>query len=133
MGAVDVVWSATAGLVVRVVVMTAAATRARTGPCGLVVSAPEGDVAGVAQGILMAISFEHHFGPVLLAKETVWWIDPAHRGRAAVQMLDAYEAWAASKKCQFVGMAGMGADPDVAKLYLRRGYRVAETHFLKAL
>ena len=48
-------------------------------------------------------------------------------------MLDAYEAWAGSQGCAFAGMAGMGADPDVAKLYLRRGYRVAETHFLKAL
>ena len=47
--------SATAGLVVRVVVMTAAATRARTGPCGLVVSAPEGDVVGVAQGVVVEL------------------------------------------------------------------------------
>lgn len=91
------------------------------------------DVDGAAQGILMAVAAEHPFGPILLARETVWFIDPAHRGTAAVRMLDAYERWAKALQCVFVGMAGMGADPDVAKLYLRRGYRTAETHFLKAM
>ena len=48
-------------------------------------------------------------------------------------MLDAYETWAAAQRCAFAGMAGMGEDPVVAALYLRRGYRRAETHFLKPL
>jgi GNAT superfamily N-acetyltransferase len=91
------------------------------------------DIGGEAQGLLLAIAYEHRFGPVWLACETVWWIDPAHRGRAAIAMLDAYEAWAKAKGCAFAGMAGMGEDPDVAKLYLRRGYAAAEKHFLKAL
>lgn len=91
------------------------------------------DVDGMAQGILMAFAAEHPFGPVLLARESVWWIDPAHRGSAAVRMLDAYELWAAARGCRFVGMAGMGNDPAVMKLYQRRGYRIAETHCLKAI
>lgn len=81
----------------------------------------------------MARSYEHEFGPVRLARETVWWIDPKHRGRAAFRMLDAYEAWAADQGCSFVGMAGMGDDPVVRTLLERRGYRVAETHFLKGI
>ncbi len=91
------------------------------------------DVAGAVQGVLLAVASEHPFGPVWLARETVWWIDPCHRGTAAVRMLDAYEAWAGSQRCRFVGMAGMGADPAVGALYRRRGYGVAETHFLKPL
>ncbi|QDP20658.1 GCN5 family acetyltransferase [Bradyrhizobium cosmicum] len=91
------------------------------------------DVGGVAQGLLLAVASQHPFGPVWLARETVWWIDPAHRGRAAIAMLDAYEAWAKGKGCAFTGMAGMGEDPDVARLYVRRGYQRAETHFLKAI
>ena len=92
------------------------------------------DVDGIAQGVLMATAAEHPFGPVWLARETVWWIDPAHRGgTAAVRMLDAYETWAAAQGCRFVGMAGMGNDPAVASLYQRRGYVHAETHFLKAV
>lgn len=92
------------------------------------------DVEGIAQGILMVHAFQHDFGPVMVAQERVWWIDPAHRGgTAAPRMLDEYEKWAALQGCQFVGMAGMGDDPLVMKLYQRRGYRVAETHCLKAL
>lgn len=90
-------------------------------------------VNGRAEGVLMAAVSEHPFGPVKLARETVWWIDPQHRGSAAVRMLDAYEAWASGRGCDFFGMAGMGDDPVVAKLYLRRGYKIAETHYLKAV
>jgi len=90
------------------------------------------DVDGMAQGVLMAVASEHPFGPVWLARESVWWIDPAHRGTAALRMLDAYEAWAAQCGCACAGMAGMGDDPQVATLYRRRGYRTAEIHFLKA-
>ena len=92
------------------------------------------DVAARAEGVLMAHAFEHDFGPVWIAQERVWWIDPAHRGgTAAMRMLDYYEDWAAQQGCRFAGMAGMGNDPAVMKLYQRRGYRVAETHCLKAL
>ncbi len=91
------------------------------------------DVEGVAQGVLMAAAQQHPFGPVLFAHETVWWIEPEHRGFAAVKMIDEYETWAVSLGCASVGMAGIGEDPEVAKLYLRRGYLKAETHFLKPL
>lgn len=90
--------------------------------------------AGRAQGVLMAIAYQHPFGPVWIAKETLWWIDPAHRGgTAANRMLDAYEKWTAVQGCKFAGMAGMGEDPAIGELYKRRGYRVAETHYLKAV
>lgn len=91
------------------------------------------DVEGIAQGVLMAHAFEHDFGPVWISQERVWWIDPAHRGSAATRMLDAYESWSIDQGCKFAGMAGMGEDPQVGTLYRRRGYRCAETHFLKAL
>jgi GNAT superfamily N-acetyltransferase len=91
------------------------------------------EVDGTAQGLLMAVAAEHPFGEVWVAKETLWWIEPLYRGLAAVKMLDAYESWARAQGCDFAGMAGMGSDPDVAKLYRRRGYNVAEVHFLKAL
>ncbi|UPJ65224.1 GNAT family N-acetyltransferase [Bradyrhizobium sp. 191] len=91
------------------------------------------DIQGRAEGILLAIAYEHKFGPVWLASETAWWIDPAHRGSSAFAMLDAYEAWARGKGCRFAGMVAMGDDPVIARLYERRGYRRAETHFLKAI
>jgi GNAT superfamily N-acetyltransferase len=92
------------------------------------------DVEGVAQGILMVTAFQHPYGPVRVAKESLWWIEPAHRGgTAAVRMLDAYETWARGQGCAFAGVAGMGDDPAVGKLYARRGYRGAEVHYLKGL
>lgn len=91
------------------------------------------DVEGMAQGLLLARAFEHELAPVFIAQETAWWIEPDHRGRAAMTMLDAYEAWARSRNCVLAGMAGLGEAPEVANLYRRRGYAGTETHFLKAL
>ena len=91
------------------------------------------EVDGVAQGLLLARAFQHDFVPVWLAKEMAWWIEPAHRGRVAARMLDIYERWAHLRNCRFAGMVGMGEDPEIAKLYRRRGYGGAETHYLKAL
>jgi Acetyltransferase (GNAT) family len=91
------------------------------------------DVEGTVQGVLMAAYDEHPFGPVRLARETVWWIEPDYRGLAAVKMLDAYESWARANGCQFIGMAGMGFDPEVGRLYARRGFKPAERHYLKAI
>jgi hypothetical protein len=91
------------------------------------------DVDDVPRGVLMAVVHEHPFGPVKIARETMWFIEREYRGLAAVKMLHGYEAWAHSEGCQFIGMAGMGEDPEVGRLYLRRGYQVAETHYLKAI
>jgi hypothetical protein len=88
---------------------------------------------GIVRGVLMAAATDHPFGPVKLARETVWFIEPQFRGRGAVAMLDAFEQWARAQGCAFSGMAGIGADPAVGVLYRRRRYRVAETHYLKAL
>lgn len=85
-----------------------------------------------AQGVLMARAFEHPFGAGLWAKETVWYIAPTARGRSALRMLDAYEAWAREQGCVTIGMASLATN-DVSGLYERRGYAPVETHFLKAL
>ncbi len=95
--------------------------------CGLVL------VCGQpAQGVLMAMTFDHPFGAGKWAKETCWYIAPKARGRSALQMLDAYEAWAQEQGCTMIGMASLASN-DVSKIYDRRGYAAAETHFVKAL
>ena len=87
---------------------------------------------GQVSGLLMAVWFEHPFGAGRYAKETVWFIAPHARGRAATKMLSAYEAWAKEQGCIVIGMASLETN-DVSKLYLRRGYQPVETHFLKTL
>jgi GNAT superfamily N-acetyltransferase len=84
------------------------------------------------QGVLMACAFEHPFGAGRLAKETVWYVTPSARGRGAINMLDAYEAWARSVGCVSAGMASLATN-DVSSLYARRGYSAVETHFMKPL
>ena len=59
------------------------------------------DVEGTPRGVLMAVAAEHPFGPVRIARETVWFIERAYRGLAAVKMLDGYESWARGEGCQY--------------------------------
>ena len=89
-------------------------------------------VLGDGDGLLMATAFDHPFGAGRMAKESIWFIRPAARGRSAMAMLDAYEAWARGQGCVTVGMASLSGH-DVSKLYERRGYRPVETHFTKVL
>lgn len=85
-----------------------------------------------ARGVLMASTFEHPFDAGKWAKETVWYIAPEARGRSALQMLDAYETWAREQGCVTIGMASLATN-DVSRIYERRGYAPAETHFVKSL
>lgn len=86
-----------------------------------------------AQGVLLASAQEHPFGGARYAMETVWWIAPEVRGRAANRMLDAYEQWAREQGCAFCQMAALVTFPGAGRIYERRGYRPVETHFLKPL
>lgn len=91
------------------------------------------DVAGVVQGVLVAEAGAHPFGPFKVASEIMWWIEPAHRGRAAVRMIAEFETWAKARGCGFAHLVGLGDDLAVGRLYQRRGYAAAERHFMKPL
>lgn len=84
-------------------------------------------------GVLLASAQDHPFAAVRYSFETVWWIAPDARGKAASEMLGAYEAWAASQNCAFAGMAALATFPRAGLIYRRRGFRETETHFLKPL
>lgn len=89
--------------------------------------------SGAPVGVLLAASQEHPFAPIRYAAETVWWIAPEARGQGAAEMLAFYEAWATEQGCAFAGMAALASFPRAGVIYRRRGYREAETHFLKPL
>jgi len=93
------------------------------------VSGPPGSPAGV----LLASCQDHPFAPIKYATETAWWIAEEARGKGAAEMLEAYEAWAVEQGCAFAGMAALASFPRAGIIYRRRGYREAETHFLKPL
>lgn len=85
------------------------------------------------QGMLLASCQEHPFAALRYATETVWWIAPEARGQFAAEMLATYEAWAMEQGCAFAGMAALASFPRAGTIYRRRGYREAETHYLKPL
>lgn len=90
------------------------------------------DNGGFVGGVLMARVVDYELGPVRVAKETVWWIDPDQRGLAGDDMLAAYEAWATGRGATVIGMAALEVAPRAGALYRRRGYAPVETNFLKA-
>lgn len=89
------------------------------------------DLDGVC-GMLCASSVESPLAPLKIGIEQVFWIDPTYRGRWAVRLIAAYEAWAVAQGCDRASLATIqakGAD----RLYARLGYERAETHFVKEL
>lgn len=88
---------------------------------------------GQAKGILLASVQSHPFAALKYAFETVWWIEPAMRGKGAASMLKTYETWAVDQGCSFAGMAALSVFPRVAKMYERCGFVPIETHYLKQL
>jgi GNAT superfamily N-acetyltransferase len=91
------------------------------------------ELDGGLRGIFAATIHQHFFSLEPCAQELVWWVEPAFRGRGAVNMLAEYEAWARSKGCHAVNMVGLGGDPVTTRLYERHGFTAQERHFLKRL
>lgn len=92
------------------------------------------EIDGKVVGCVLGHAGSHTFNPIRIASEIMLWIDTKHRGgRHAVRMLDAFETWAASRGCELSHMVGLGAEPEVGKLYERRGYYAAERHYVKRL
>lgn len=90
-------------------------------------------VGDMPVGFLMGATFDHPFGWGKWAKESFLFVGKEHRGnRLRDTLLDAYEAWARSLGCVVSGMVSLAGN-DVSGLYLPRGYRAMETHFVKAL
>lgn len=87
-------------------------------------------VDGRARGLLLAAAFVSPFAPVLLAQELAWWIAPDHRGRAARQMLQAYEDWARETGCAAIAVASLGGQA-LARFYQIAGFEPAETYYTK--
>ncbi|WMT90165.1 GNAT family N-acetyltransferase [Pelagibacterium sp. H642] len=94
-----------------------------------IVFAPE----RTAQGFLLAYVSPSPMANIAFARDFGWWIDPGHRGRAAGEMLEAFELWAEQRNATFAGMAAMEANPRAGRIYERRGYVKTETHYYKRL
>ena len=87
-------------------------------------------------GMLIAFVAPCFFSDVVQASEIAWYVDPEHRGsRMAVKMLDYFESWAEDQGAvcaNLMNLDVLNADK-VAKMYNKRGYRLAENTFVKEL
>lgn len=72
----------------------------------------------------------------MMATELAWWIDPNHRkGRKGLELMRFMESLARERGVKYFNMIAMeSSSPETAeKIYLRTGYRKAETTYTKVL
>lgn len=89
------------------------------------------DLDGVC-GALVAQAMVYPLGSQIIAKESVFWIEPEARGRWAMAMIRAYEAWADGIGAVAVGLSCF-SDGRTQKLFERAGFRPAEINTIKGL
>lgn len=90
------------------------------------------DVDG-PRGMLCAAAQRSPLAPVAIAEELVFWIDPAHRGRAALAMLKAYSAWAKEMGCERATMVGLASMKSVDRFYRLAGFEPLENTYARSL
>ena len=90
------------------------------------------EVDGAVRGVLAASAGVSPLSPVRIAQELVFWIDPAHRGRSARRMVDAYAQWARAEGCAAAGLSGLN-DDRVVRFFGAAGFALSENSFLKML
>lgn len=90
----------------------------------------DGDIVGG----LGAIKCPDLHSGKLMAVETFWFVHPHHRGQG-LRLLAEFEVWGKAEGCQTLAMIHMADSyPDrLEALYRRRGYNLAEKHYLKEI
>jgi len=71
-----------------------------------------------------------------LCSELAWYVEPGYRGKiVAIRLLKAYEAKAIEMGASQIGMVAINAinPKDTEDIYLRLGYNIAETHYIKEI
>ena len=83
-------------------------------------------------GLGCIIGDDLHF-PRTMAIETYWFVDKEHRGRG-LELLDYFETWAESKGYIPAIVHLADSYPErLEKLYLHRGYKLVEKHYIKEI
>ena len=89
------------------------------------------EVDNQPSGVLLGFATNHPFSPVRVANEIVWWVDPPARGKASLDLLDAFEYWALHKQnCKYICLTSSG-DIRLDRLYRRSGYEPKEHSWVR--
>lgn len=87
-------------------------------------------------GVLGGILYPDSNDGVLVATEMFWFVASKHRGTVgSLRLFDAYEKWAKERGAGRIAMIHLQAlaPETLEKLYLRKGYRKLESHYVKTL
>lgn len=97
----------------------------------LLVSEQNGVITGMIGGVLTPLYYNRR---VMVASEMFWWVRPSARGDG-FPLLDAFEDEAKARGAGLVAMSLIETMRAAAlsRLYERRGYKLVERSFMKAL
>jgi GNAT superfamily N-acetyltransferase len=92
----------------------------------LLVAEQKGKVVGMVAG-----SKSPTFLGVMMASETVLFVEQQHRGRAGLALINAFEEWARPLPVILNTRLDFHKDERLDKLLERKGYAPVETHYMK--
>ena len=89
---------------------------------------------GSVLGMICGIKHPDMLTGEWVATELFWFVDSKHRG-IGIKLLNKFERWAKRSGCKQIIMVHLSdLMPEVVeKIYIRRGYRLLESHFIKEL
>ncbi len=86
---------------------------------------------GIPVGMLSLMNAPTPFWTGFLASEQTWWVEPEHRGRDSLKMIDIAEEWAKKTGCIGLCLSALNSNSKVSKLYEKKGYQLSELAYFK--
>lgn len=85
-------------------------------------------------GLLVATCQELYFSKTKAAGEIIWWVDePYRKSTGGLKLYRAFEFWAKKIGASFITGVNTTGATDVSKVYVKNGYHLAESTFLKVI
>ncbi len=83
-------------------------------------------------GFVCCTYMEPLFSSDKVSTEIAWYVNKEYRNsRAGFKLLKQYEDWAVEQGIKYVGIAYLERVTDLSKVYEKKGYVKAETHYMK--
>jgi GNAT superfamily N-acetyltransferase len=81
-------------------------------------------------GVLGGTVTPFPWGPMFMAHDVLWWVEPDERGKkAGIELFNGFEYWAKSVGCNQIVMVGI--EDRTCKFYEKNGYTLQERGYVK--
>lgn len=85
-------------------------------------------------GLIVGAKTQMYFSDVEFAGELIWWVDEEYRrSRAAIDLFKAFEFWSKKVGAEVVTVVDTVQTTPLTNFYMRNGYHLAESVFIKEL